>query len=533
MKAAIYTRKSKYTGKGASIENQITACKEYLKRLTIDEIFIYQDEGFSGKSTNRPKFKEMMNDAKGKKFDILICYKLDRISRNVTDFSALIDKLEKMKISFISVSENFDTTTPMGRAMMYISSVFAQLERETISERIRDNMIELSKTGRWLGGTAPLGYKSEKVSYTDADGLVRSQQKLVLVEEEIEIVKIIFTKYLELKSLSQVEKFMLQSQYQTRTKSIWSKTNIGYILKNTVYVKSSPLVVKYLEEQGSSVFGTPDGIHSLLVYNRYKDKQGEIRDISEWIYGIGLSEGVIEAEDWLKVQYTLKANTSKAPRRGKTNTALLTGLIRCAECGSYLKVKYGSPTKNGGKRKIYYSCALKYNSGLAKCQNPNADARYLEDLVINELKNICCDTGLLVTRLKQYKQEMRNTLPDDEIKLTKDAIARCNTSITNIMSSLALTNDEATKKTIIETVEGINLEKSMYEKKLQELYNHDEILNQYEKNLDILIDSYFNFSNMIDISSHEHKKMLIASVVEKIIWDGRTKNVKLKIKGVN
>ena len=128
---------------------------------------------------------------------------------------------------------------------------------------------------------------------------------------------------------------------------------------------------------------------------------------------------------------------------------------------------------------------------------------------------------------------MRNTLPDDEIKLTKDAIAKCNTSITNIMSSLALTNDETTKKTIIETVEGINLEKSMYEKKLQELYNHDEILNQYEKNLDILIDSYFNFSNMINISSHEHKKMLIASVVEKIIWDGRTKNVKLKIKGVN
>ena len=119
MKAAIYTRKSKYTGKGASIENQITACKEYLKRLNVDNFIIYEDEGFSGKSINSPKFKEMMNDAKDKKFDILICYKLDRISRNVTDFSTLIDKLEKMKISFISVSESFDTTTPMGRAMMY------------------------------------------------------------------------------------------------------------------------------------------------------------------------------------------------------------------------------------------------------------------------------------------------------------------------------------------------------------------------------------------------------------------------------
>lgn len=533
MRAAIYTRKSKYTGKGASIENQISACKEYLKRLDVNDFTVYEDEGFSGKSTNRPRFKEMIADAKKKKFDIIICYKLDRISRNVTDFSTLITELEKMKISFISVSESFDTTTPMGRAMMYISSVFAQLERETISERVRDNMVELSKQGRWLGGTAPLGYKSEKVTYIDSEGLTRVQQKLVVVDEEIEIVKVIFSKYLEFKSLSQVEKFMLRSNYKTRTQKIWSRTNIDYILKNTVYVKSSPLVVKYLEEQGSSVFGTPDGIHSLLIYNRYKDKQGEIRDVDEWIYGIGLTEGIIEADDWLKVQYTLKANTSKAPRRGKTNTALLTGLLRCAECGSFLKVKYGCPSKKDGKRKIYYSCSLKYNSGLAKCQNPNADARYLEELVINELKNICCDKGLLVNRLRQYKQEMRNTLPDDEIKLTKEAIAKCNTSIVNIMSTLGFTNDEATKKTIIETVEGINIEKAMYEKKLEELYNHDEILNEYEKNLDILIDSYFNFSNMIDIASHEQKKMLIASVVDKIIWDGRSKNVKLKIKGVN
>ncbi len=533
MKAAIYTRKSKYTGKGASIENQISACKDYLKRLDVDDFTIYEDEGFSGKSTNRPKFKQMISDAKNKKFDIIICYKLDRISRNVTDFSSLITDLEKMKISFISVSESFDTTTPMGRAMMYISSVFAQLERETISERVRDNMVELSKTGRWLGGTTPLGYKSEQVTSYEADGLTRTQQKLVLDNDELKIVKLLFSKYLEFKSLSQLEKFMLKSNYETRSKKNWSKTNIDYILKNTVYVKSSPLVVKYLEEQGSSVFGTPDGIHSLLVYNRYKDKQGEIRDINEWIYGIGLTEGIIEAEDWLKVQYILKSNKTKAPRRGKTNTALLTGVLRCAECGSHLRVKYGSPNKSTGKRKIYYSCSLKYNSGLSKCQNPNADARQLEDLVINELKNICCDKGLLIDRLNKYKQEMRATLPDDEIKLTTEAITRCNTSIANIMSTLALTSDESTKKIIIETVEGLTLEKAAYEKKLQELYNHDEILNQYEKNLDILIDSYFNFSNMIDIASHEQKKMLISSVVDKIVWDGKTQNVQLKIKGVN
>ena len=90
MRAAIYTRKSKYTGKGASIENQISACKEYLKRLDVNDFTVYEDEGFSGKSTNRPRFKEMIADAKKKKFDIIICYKLDRISEKEQIFQHLL-----------------------------------------------------------------------------------------------------------------------------------------------------------------------------------------------------------------------------------------------------------------------------------------------------------------------------------------------------------------------------------------------------------------------------------------------------------
>ncbi|WP_342455538.1 recombinase family protein [Caloramator sp. Dgby_cultured_2] len=150
--AAIYSRKSKFTGKGESIDNQISICKEYLERMGITEYLIYEDEGFSGKNIKRPEFQRMLKDAKAKKFDVLICYRLDRVSRNIADFAHLIELLSKLGIEFISVSEQFDTSTPMGRAMMYIASVFAQLERETIAERIKDNMLELAKSGRWLGG---------------------------------------------------------------------------------------------------------------------------------------------------------------------------------------------------------------------------------------------------------------------------------------------------------------------------------------------------------------------------------------------
>ena len=158
----IYSRKSKFTGKGESIENQIEMCRQYIRLQfgddAAEQALVYEDEGFSGGTLERPQFKRMMADAKGKNFRAIVVYRLDRISRNIGDFAKLIEHLNRMKIDFISIKEQFDTSSPMGRAMMYISSVFSQLERETIAERIRDNMHELSKTGRWLGGNTPTGY---------------------------------------------------------------------------------------------------------------------------------------------------------------------------------------------------------------------------------------------------------------------------------------------------------------------------------------------------------------------------------------
>lgn len=113
---AIYSRKSKFTGKGESIENQIELCRKYIK-VHYDEadILIYEDEGFSGSTLKRPQFEKMMNDAKNKKFSVIICYRLDRISRNISDFANLIEQLNSMNISFISIKEQFDTSSPMGR----------------------------------------------------------------------------------------------------------------------------------------------------------------------------------------------------------------------------------------------------------------------------------------------------------------------------------------------------------------------------------------------------------------------------------
>ena len=144
-------------------------------------------------------------------------YRLDRISRNISDFSGLIEELNRLGIDFVSIRESFDTSSPMGRAMMYIASVFSQLERETIAERIRDNMHELAKTGRWLGGTTPTGYTSEAVKTVTVDGKSKRACKLKLIPEEADIVRTIYDLYLQTDSLTNTEAELLRRRILTKT----------------------------------------------------------------------------------------------------------------------------------------------------------------------------------------------------------------------------------------------------------------------------------------------------------------------------
>lgn len=206
---AVYSRKSKFTGKGESIGNQVELSREYIRThygdAYAESMVVYEDEGFSGGNMNRPDFKRMMKAAHEHKFKAIVVYRLDRISCNVSDFSTLIEELSRLDIAFVSIREQFDTGTPIGRAMMYFPSVFSQLERETIAERIRDNMHELAKTGRWLGGTTPTGYASESVKHITVDGKSKKACKLKLVPEEADTIRLIYKIFQESDSLTHTE----------------------------------------------------------------------------------------------------------------------------------------------------------------------------------------------------------------------------------------------------------------------------------------------------------------------------------------
>mgnify|MGYP002537210568 FL=1 len=255
---ALYSRKSKFTGKGESIGNQVELGKEYVRvhfgDAAVDKIVVYEDEGFSGGNLNRPAFKRMMDAAKKRQFKAIIVYRLDRISRNVSDFSGLIEELARLDISFISIKEQFDTSTPMGRAMMYIASVFSQLERETIAERIRDNMHELAKTGRWLGGTTPTGFESEAIKSITVDGKTKKACKLKLVPEEADIVKTIFDLYVETDSLTLTEAALIKQGFKTKNGKYFTRFSVKAILQNPVYMIADQDAYEYLKKVNADLF---------------------------------------------------------------------------------------------------------------------------------------------------------------------------------------------------------------------------------------------------------------------------------------
>lgn len=255
---AFYSRKSKFTGKGESIGNQVELGKEYVRlhfgEVAADQMAVYEDEGFSGGNLNRPAFKKMMEAAKRRQFQAIVVYRLDRISRNVSDFSGMIEELARLDIAFISIKEQFDTSTPMGRAMMYIASVFSQLERETIAERIRDNMHELAKTGRWLGGTAPTGFESEVVENVAPDGRIKKACKLRLIPEEAEIVRRIFDLYEETDSLTLTEAALIRQGFQTKNHKYFTRFSIKAILQNPVYMIADMDACTFFMKNGANVF---------------------------------------------------------------------------------------------------------------------------------------------------------------------------------------------------------------------------------------------------------------------------------------
>jgi len=514
--AAIYSRKSKFTGKGESIVNQIELCKRECSHLNIEQFIIYEDEGFSGKNIKRPQFQKMLNDARQNKFHVLICYRLDRISRNISDFTCLINELDSLHISFISVNEQFDTSTPMGRAMMYIASVFAQLERETIGERVRDNMLELAKSGRWLGGQTPLGYSSKKLSYLDAQFKEKTMYALSPIKKELDVVKLIYDKYLQYKSISQVFIYIFQKNIKTKNGVDFNKKRIQLILRNPLYVRADEVVMNHLKFIGMNVMGKANGKHGILTYNKSKGARIK-RDITQWIAAVSTHEGIIDAPTWLKIQEILDINKNKAPRLGTSATALLTGTLKCSKCGKSMIVKHGHISALTNKKIQYYVCSTKDYSKGVRCNNPNIRVDELEDVVIDNLKSIHLSKDILLEELCKIKSEKsNNNLMLSDIESLPTEIIIKQSQIDVLINQLSLDNDIS--KYIKPQISKLGGELEILNIK----YENIKAISSKNNNSQIMkfTHSLNTFPAMMNSLDFNNKRLLINAVVESIYWDG-------------
>ena len=524
VKIAIYSRKSKFTGKGESIENQIQLCKEYAEsHFKNPDFTIYFDEGFSGGNADRPQFQKMLRDAKEKKFDVLVCYRLDRVSRNIADFSALIEELQEHGISFVSIREQFDTSTPMGRAMMYIASVFAQLERETIAERIKDNMLELAKTGRWLGGVPPLGFDSERITYIDKDFKERSLVVLKPIEKEMEMVECFCDKYIELGSIHKLRKYLIQNDIRTRNGKYYSNSVLIDILRNPVYVKANKAVVEYLEAKGIEIAGKENlnGKRAILLYNK-RDKHRAQNEFDEWIGAVAKHNGRLEPDKWLKVQYMLDRNTIKLPRTGTSEVALLSGLLKCAKCGSAMNVMYGRKRKDG-TAPHYYVCGLKTSSGSEKCQNENINGDDIDNTVIEKLISLSKSKDALLEELERLKKSKNNYFDVnvlDKLKNQKDAILE---EISNLVKEVS--KSAVASKYILPQIEARDAELKKLDEQIAKLENEQNKIKNETDVLNLVIDNIVNFKNVVDTLSNREKKSFLRTIIDKVYWDGDTGQV--------
>jgi len=531
MKFFIYSRKSVYTGKGESVENQIEMCRQYIntkfENISDKDITIYEDEGFSAKNTNRPQFKKMLRDIKTKKPDFIVCYRLDRISRNVSDFSSLIEDLNDREISFVCIKEEFDTSKPMGKAMMYIASVFAQLERETIAERVRDNMLMLARNGQWLGGTTPMGYTSERVQEIIIDGKIKTYCKLKEDEREFNIVKLIFEKFLELHSLSGVSKYLINQDIKSRNNKYFSPIVIKEILQNPVYCIADKDALYYFVSNKSDVcFEEKDCSNELglLVYNKrnYNKKNLPRQLIDKWIISVGKHKGCISGNKWIKIQNIIKDNipTGDKPAKMHNDYSLLSGLIYCEKCGNRMFAKHR--TGKNKKSNLYdYICNGKISGGVKLCNCQNINGYQADDMICDFLMSYDNKNSDIYKLLEQLKIELNEQSNEDAIKAVEQNIKKCNDEIDNLINISSKQNiDTAFIKRINTKINTLDKELSNLNQKYEELQKGSDILDEKQIQINMILKVLSSLKNNFSKLSIQDKRTLIKIIVKKIIWDG-------------
>ena len=352
---AIYARQSVDKKDSLSIETQINLCTNYINASPHSEtIETYQDKGYSGKNIHRPDFTRMMADIESGKISKIVVYKLDRISRNLLDFMSMYKIFNEHKIEFCSVNDTFDTTTPMGRGMLKIAMVFAEMERESIQLRVKDNYYERIKDGRWAGGPAPYGFKNGRTK--------NNIPTLIRVNDEITAVKLAFNHYEDdfSMSLGKVARLLESKGYQSRKRKAFDNVTIGRILQNPVYAIADETLYKFFKTRKAKILNPIeewDGTRSAVIVGKRvaNNNTRKYTDLCEQTVYLTNFKGVIKSRQFVKVQERLAQNQQIKRANAPTRMKELAGLLKCAKCEYAIKI-YNDPKLDCYNNRGLHSC---------------------------------------------------------------------------------------------------------------------------------------------------------------------------------
>ena len=339
---AVYARQSIDKADSISIESQIEFCKYELKGGEYRE---YTDKGYSGKNIDRPDFQKLLRDIEAGVISKVIVYKLDRISRSIIDFAAMMALFQKYNVEFVSSTEKFDTSTPMGRAMLNICIVFAQLERETIVSRVTDAFYSRLRKGLHMCSAAPYGYRLDPFVI---NGI--KTKRLIVEPKEAERIRLIFEMYAEPHtSYGDITRYFAEQGILFYDKSL-IRSVVAKFLRNPVYVQADLDIYEFYKSQGADVVNEPEDFTGLNGCYLYREKgtpaKNRYNEIKGRILVLAPHEGIIPADLWLKCRRKLMGNVKFQGGRKVKNT-WLAGKIKCGRCGYALatvdnvaKIKY-------------------------------------------------------------------------------------------------------------------------------------------------------------------------------------------------
>jgi site-specific DNA recombinase len=411
MKVALYTRVStdEQAKEGYSLEVQREYLEDFARRQGWEIYYpqegkIYADD-ITGYTLDRPALKQLLVDARRKKFDLVLVYKIDRFSRKLKDMLNLIDELEDMGIGFKSATEPFDTMTSAGKLMMQQLGSFAEFERNRIKERVFPGMVKGVERGNWQGARyAPYGYHYNK-----------EKKILEVVQEEAEIVRLIYSMYLANHSTTQVAGYLYNKGYKTRSGGKFHTKLVGDILKNQVYLGKIVWNRHHYDKKQKTEKG----------YRYVKNPDSKI------IVAQGRHEAIITQEDFDKVQQIRAQNRKCTNKRLNTSVYMLTGILLCAKCGHKYRGSSYITNHRQHKRKPWYRCSAREEHYI-KCENPAVRAEIIEAQVFTILERIATLKDVVNKRIhgvikaqvepdEAYREELNNLKAELKKNLIKQS----------------------------------------------------------------------------------------------------------------